>query len=610
MLPPSITSAAGVAARRTAASRRSRPPSAMSSNSKVRSVLLDLVAAPATIGTASNSTIRSLSSNGTPAAAAARKIDPGGGGDSTKPPNHRQDFVKVRLEPGQWDEDRTDPTFRPKWKSKASIISAEDFAARPKAGFGEEFASLHDSMTVLSWLTQADREAIYQMYCELMHQMSNSDRGATSHEYAMRVIAQKFNLTPARVAGIVQLEHEEDRIRKEHPDRKIHYKLQEFVDAKMKEHIADAYRTFGETPPDAFVEDPVGATGYGNPDLRVHATAKAEDLFDMDDLLRKSVIRERDEAQLAIDNHVYIEDVDNDKQDVKVNAECRALMQAKNAATEAAEMVAAGEDRTGTTSSAGGDEADTDIEDAIASNVGAMLRRPDDQAPLPEYGRGIGGVWADKVEPVEDGTPPRRPRWKYAAKIINTRAEKLSPEEKSRKKARARRKKKAAALGIAQDEDVQNTLVEHDARLRPATAEEASNVAWKPVRNDQEFTYQGVKRAWIGHKLRGEKGGWGRVERNLEKEKEIEEKLAAASAEAAVAAAEVEEAEAADKSAGSTGGGDGKRARKYRDIRCFNCGEVGHSAADCPKEAFSGKGRCWNCGEAGHDAKACPKKKE
>lgn len=606
MLPSSLTSAAGVAAR-TAATRRSRPPSTMGSNSTVRSVLLDLVAAPATIGTASNG--RSLSSNNN-AAAAARKIDPGEGGDSAKPPNHQQDFVKVRLEPGQWDEDRTDPTFRPKWKSKVSIMSAEDFAARPKAGFGEEFASLHDSMTVLSWLTQADREAIYQLYCELMHEMSNNDRGVTSHEYAMRVIAQKFNLTPARVAGIVQLEHEEDRIRKEHPDRKIHYKLQEFVDAKMKEHIADAYRTFGETPPDAFVEDPVGATGYGNPDLRVHATAKAEDLFDVDDLLRKSVIRESDEAQLAIDNHVYIEDVDYDKQDVKVNGECRALMQAKNAAAEAAEKIAAGDDSAGTTSSAGGDEAD--IEEAIASNIGAKLRRPDDQAPLPEYGRGIGGVWADKVEPAEDGTPPRRPRWKYAAKIINTRAEKLTPEEKSRKKARARRKKKAAALGIAHDEDVQNTLVEHDARLRPATAEEASNVAWKPVRNDQEFTYQGVKRAWVGHKLRGEKGGWGRVERNLEKEKEIEEKLAAASAEAAVAAAEVEEAEAADKAAAAAGGddSDGKRARMYRDIRCFNCGEVGHSAADCPKEAFSGKGRCWNCGEEGHDAKACPKKKE
>ena len=75
----------------------------------------------------------------------------------------------------------------------------------------------------------------------------------------------------------------------------------------------------------------------------------------------------------------------------------------------------------------------------------------------------------------------------------------------------------------AHDEDVQNTLVEKGGHLRPATAEEVSNTAWKPVRNQQEFTYAGAKRAWVGHKLRGEKGGWGRVERDLEKERREDE---------------------------------------------------------------------------------------
>jgi len=531
---------------------------------------------------------RGLSTSGAP-----RKIDPdasateGGGGY-----HHAQDFVKERLEPGEWDEDRTDPTHRPAWKPKqkggVKIMSAEDFAARPKAGFGEEFASLHDAMAIMSWMTQEDRENIYSMYCDLMKTMSAEGRGVTSHEYAMRAIAQRFNLSAARVAAIVQLEHEEDRIRRDHPDRKIHYDIQKYVDAKMQEHIADAYRTFGETPPTGFVEDPMGSAGYGNPDMRVSETVAAEDLYDVDDLLAKAVIRERDEAQLAIDSHVYIEDVDYAEASVKVNAECRALMEAKNAVTAEGEGAADG--------------------DGDNNELGSVLKRPDDQTPLPDFGRGIGGVWAGKVEPTEDGAPPRRPRYKYVAKIINTRAEKLSPDERSRKKARSRRKKKAAALGIAADEDVQNTLAEIDGILRPATAEEASNVAWRPSRNAQEFTYQGVKRAWIGQKFRGEKGGWGRVERDLEKEEEIDKKLAAKSAEAAMAAA-----------AAAGGGGKGRppkrlsaqakrdKARQYKGIRCFNCGG-NHAVYDCPKEAHSGEGKCWTCGSADHIAKDCPQK--
>ena len=497
--------------------------------------------------------------------------------------HHAQDFVKERLEPGEWDEDKTDPTYRPAWKPKhnggVKIMSAEDFAARPKAGFGEEFASLHDAMTVLSWMTQQDREGVYNMYCDMMKKMAAEGRGVTSHEYVMRVIAQRFNLSTARVAAIVQLEHEEDRIRKEHPDQKIHYDIQKFVDAKMQEHIADAYRTFGETPPKGFVEDPTGSTGYGNPDMRVSTTVAAEDLYDVDDLLAKAVIRERDEAQLAIDSHIYIEDIDYAQENVKVNSECRSLVEAKNAVTEATDD----------------------------GELGSVLKRPDDQTPLPEFGRGIGGAWADEVEPSEDGAPPRRPRYKYVAKIINTRAEKLNPDEKARKKDSSRRKEKAAALGIAADEDVRNTLVEVDGTLRPATAEEASNVAWRPVRNVHEFTYQGVKWAWIGQKLRGEKGAWGRVERDLDKEREIDAKLAAESAEAMVAAAAAAEGGKGQPPKRLSPQAKRDKARKYKGIRCFNCGG-NHAVYDCPEEKGSGKGKCWICGSTDHIAKNCPQK--
>ena len=441
-----------------------------------------------------------------------RKIDPtasDASSDAAKQAPNPQDFVKVRLEPGEWDEDRTDPTYGPAWKSNTQIMHPEDFANRSMAGFSAEFDSLRDSMTILSWLTQEDREAVYGAYLKAMQGMSAMERGVTSHEYAMRVIAERFNLSPARVAAIVQLEHEEDRMRKERPDDKVHYRVQEYVDAKIRENIDRCYSTFGEEPPKRFIEDPTGASGLGDPNRRVAATVKAEDLFDVDDLLRRAVVRERDEAQLSIDSHVYIEDVDDAAQAVKVNSECEGLMQAKNAATDAAAAFAAA-------TCEGESKGDP-------SHIGAKMLRSHEQSPIPDMGRGIGGVWADQVEADEDGTPPRRPRWKFAAKMINTRDEKRMGQKERRATVRSRRKKKAAAMGIAHDEDVQNTLVEKGGHLRPATAEEVSNTAWKPVRNQQEFTYAGAKRAWVGHKLRGEKGGWGRVERDLEKERREDE---------------------------------------------------------------------------------------
>ena len=58
--------------------------------------------------------------------------------------------------------------------------------------------------------------------------------------------------------------------------------------------------------------------------------------------------------------------------------------------------------------------------------------------------------------------------------------------------------------------------------------------------------------------------------------------------------------------------------------RCFSCGEVGHMAGSCPRNAWSknrkkgfkgkewvgegrGKGKCFECGEEGHHVGQCQK---
>ena len=50
------------------------------------------------------------------------------------------------------------------------------------------------------------------------------------------------------------------------------------------------------------------------------------------------------------------------------------------------------------------------------------------------------------------------------------------------------------------------------------------------------------------------------------------------------------------------------RKERLASRRCFNCGKVGHISSDCPKPA--GNKSCYNCGKEGHIAKECPNPKK
>lgn len=389
--------------------------------------------------------------------------------DSDKPPNP-QAFVKTRLTPGEFDPlseiygRPRNPLYRPRWRNKAQIISAEDFAARPKVSFNEQFDSMHDAMVVLSWLDEEQRQDVYQMYLELVVEQEREFK-TTSHEYIMRVIGEKFNLTPLRVAAIVQNCHDEEQAAKE--GRMVNEKMAKYIDAKIKEHIDNAYMAYGEVNPNQFVETPTGAADIGSTSREY---VKVEDLYNVDELTKQAILREQGEAQLLIDTKVYIEDVDIGKIESKANAECFKLL-------------------------------DT-VQNKFQDIKGILARDETDQFDFPLPGNGSGSV--EKKDPEENQqedqqVPERRARWKYVAQIINVREQK-----KIGKKSRT-----GAKLKKHQKKD--NTLVEEKGNLRLATVQEVMQTSWKPQENENEVLYRGIKAAWLNRKLKGEKYGWGRV---------------------------------------------------------------------------------------------------
>jgi len=93
------------------------------------------------------------------------------------------------------------------------------------------------------------------------------------------------------------------------------------MDERIQRFIQEVYAEYNEVPPDQFVEDVLEYRGKGQ-----HANVEIDDLYDLDELSKQAIMRDRDLAQSLIDTKVYIEDYDPSQVEIKVNQECRDLI--------------------------------------------------------------------------------------------------------------------------------------------------------------------------------------------------------------------------------------------------------------------------------------------
>jgi hypothetical protein len=193
------------------------------------------------------------------------------------------------------------------------------------------------------------------------------------------------------------------------------------------------------------VEDPVGIHGRGEPDETSSSFVGADDIYDMEAKLGQANKRDDELARILIDDHVYKEDVDESTLPVKTDGTAQRLIKAKR-------------------------EYSTRESN---KNVTGTIPYPETNAQ---------GV--------------KRPRWKYVAKVVNTRT----------------MRKKGRRNTSYTNNNIDNTLVEEDGALRVATVEEAKQAAWKPTRTKgNEYIYDGVKRAWLEKTIGGKTDVWGKA---------------------------------------------------------------------------------------------------
>lgn len=370
--------------------------------------------------------------------------------------NKQQPFVRTRLDPGEWDQQRRDPLYRPKFQSTARILHADDFARRPKVGYTGEFENFHDAMVTLTHLGQKQQNQIYDAYLSLMLGADAHHAGRTSHEYVYRVLGKQFQMTTERIAAIVLLKHNEERIKCEGTVPLVDDDVVAQIDAKFNNEIAEAYRCTGERPPVEFTEDPVGADGAAPPPNTKKYTV-APDLLDLERMTAEWTVREGRRARLIIDGHVYKEDQYDEDIQLPLSRAARQLLRQKERLAQ-----------------------------KLANDPVVEEQRQKGHAVEPEW-RTVGAK----------GKGERRPRWRYVAQVVDTRTRRTIGGKRHR--------------GAMVNNAPENTVVECDGELRPGTLADCKTVAWKPKRDGLEKMIAPVRNGWLDRTRGNQPMAWGKA---------------------------------------------------------------------------------------------------
>jgi hypothetical protein len=257
--------------------------------------------------------------------------------DSDEPPEvakayadqqKRHPFINERLKPQEWDLDYKDPLYRPKWRSQSKVISSDDFNARPAVGTNEYMKNLQDAGITWSYLTMAEQQQIYQSYVDLMT-MAQSKYKRTSHEYVMRVLSQKYEITAVTAARAVTLQHNREKYIKQ--GRVLHTELAIQMEQFQTSMIDEVYSAQKLKKPEKYTEPALYR--------RDHRTVKVvDDVYDYDDIMAATLVREATKARLLIDGHIYKEDVRLTGREIPMSQSCKEMLKRKQKFDEFAKV--------------------------------------------------------------------------------------------------------------------------------------------------------------------------------------------------------------------------------------------------------------------------------
>ena len=380
--------------------------------------------------------------------------------DGGEPPV--QPFVKQKINPQEWDPIAfRNPLYHPTYKARSKVLSNEDFQRRPTVRFDDSFESMADAQVVFSHITHREMQAFYDEYkINLGH--AHAKYGVTSHEYIVRVLAQKYSMQAPRMAAIIQLMSNEEDMRKN--GEELRDEFGEYMDYALTKEIADCYRAHGMKPPQQpFVEQPMGRD-IKPPSKRYN---QVPDTVDMDETWRKYTEEHLPlKARKIIQSHRYVEDEDDDKVPIPNDKEVLGLIDKH-------------------------DELQTKMENHFR-NIELSDR-------------------AKEHHKLYDPPRKKKRKIKWVAQIVNTRQ--LQKEKKAQKRRPDRTWKNKSRLRMSvqySNDSPKNTLVNEEGKLRVGTLEDVKNVAWKPKRRDygeemtmeattatMEFIYRGAKLKWL-----------------------------------------------------------------------------------------------------------------